>query len=140
MTARGGCLCGAVRYTIDGEIGPAAYCHCCDCRRVTGSAFNVSAPVPIAAFDLTSGELGHHTKAADSGTLLTRYFCTGCGSPIYTASPRHPDVIYVKAGSFDDPAIVRPVRQAWTDSRVPWASISASLESFGKGSSAALDA
>ena len=140
MAATGGCLCGEVRYRIGGEVGPAAYCHCDDCRRVTGSAFNVSAPVQFADFELASGTLGHHTKAAEGGTPLTRYFCAACGSPIYTASPRHPDVIYVKAGSFDDPAVIHPERQAWTSSRVPWAVIPPALRSFSKGSNGALDA
>lgn len=33
MAASGGCLCGAVRFTCDGELGPAGYRHCEDCRR-----------------------------------------------------------------------------------------------------------
>ena len=37
----GGCLCEAVRYEYDGEVGPAGICHCRDCRHVTGSAFIV---------------------------------------------------------------------------------------------------
>ncbi len=31
----GGCMCGAVRYEYDGEIGPSSYCHCDDCKRAT---------------------------------------------------------------------------------------------------------
>ena len=37
----GGCLCGFIRYEYDGELGAANYCHCNDCRRTTGSAFNI---------------------------------------------------------------------------------------------------
>ena len=33
----GGCLCGAVRYTIRGPIRPTAVaCHCMNCRKFTG--------------------------------------------------------------------------------------------------------
>lgn len=28
----GGCLCGKVRYAIDGDIGEVSHCHCSMCR------------------------------------------------------------------------------------------------------------
>ena len=141
MTAptTGGCLCGAVRYSIAGEVGPAGYCHCTDCRRVTGSAFNIAAPVRLADFEIT-GDLGSYAHPAESGTILTRYFCAACGSPIYGASPGHPDVVYVRAGTFDDPDVIRPDRQSWTRSRVDWAEIPATISTFSKGRNHALDA
>lgn len=121
MAASGSCLCGAVRFTYRGEIGPAAICHCADCRKVTGSAFNVSVGVEAGLFSLSGGPLGRFTKPADSGREMTRHFCATCGSPIYTTSAAEPDRCYVKAGLFDDPAVVRPVHQSWTQSQVPWA-------------------
>ena len=38
MTERhtGGCLCGAVRYSIGAKPGPVVGCHCSQCRRQTG--------------------------------------------------------------------------------------------------------
>ena len=35
MTA-GGCLCGAVRYRVDGPLDGLAACHCSQCRRASG--------------------------------------------------------------------------------------------------------
>ena len=35
----GGCLCGAIRYEINGEPFRIANCHCDDCRKATGSAY-----------------------------------------------------------------------------------------------------
>ncbi len=130
----GGCLCGGIRYECSGEVGAAGYCHCEDCRRCTGSAFNVGVHVDLDKFRIVSGEPKTFTKAADSGTRLTRHFCSDCGSPLYTSSPRHPDIIYVKAGSFDDPTVVKPDGQAWTDSAVSWAEIDAGLPSTPKNS------
>lgn len=136
MTATGGCLCGAVRFECD-ELGSAGYCHCEDCRRCTGSAFNVSVSCATSAFRILSGELGSFTKRSDSGWDLTRQFCLSCGSPIATSSPRDRTVIYIKAGVLDDPAAVDPKLQAWTCSKVVWADIKPTIDSFRKGRGAA---
>lgn len=36
-TAKGTCLCGAVKLTVTGETICHLVCHCADCRRFTGS-------------------------------------------------------------------------------------------------------
>jgi hypothetical protein len=51
----GGCLCGAVRYEYDGEAGPANYWHCADCRRGTGSAFNIGMRIEARLFRVVRG-------------------------------------------------------------------------------------
>jgi hypothetical protein len=129
-TVTGGCLCGSVRYEYRGEVGPAGYCHCADCRRVSGSAFGVSVRVKAAGFRVTSGILKGYTKTGDSGRPVTRFFCPDCGSPIYTAPPLHPDTYFIKAGSLDDPSLVVPNREAWTRSRVGWAEIDPRLTKY----------
>jgi hypothetical protein len=133
MPIAGGCLCGAFRFEIDGDVGPASYCHCLDCRRVTGSAFNVGVRVERARFRVAQGDVQRFAKAADSGTVLTRAFCPTCGSPLYTESPAHPDQIYVKAGAFDEPDVVEPSHQSWIDRAVPWARIDPSLPAYRRG-------
>ncbi len=129
----GGCLCGAVRFAYSGDPGPAAYCHCEDCRRCTGSAFNVSVALESARFEIVSGTAKGFTKRADSGNELTRHFCAECGSPLYTSSPRHPDLIYLKAGALDDPMLVQPAFQSWLGSAVPWSTIEPGLPASEKG-------
>jgi hypothetical protein len=129
----GGCLCGAVRYESIGPVGPAGYCHCTDCRRCTGSAFNVSIRAEVSKFRIVAGRPTGFTKKADSGTELTRHFCLECGSPIYTSSPRHPEWVWIKAGSLDDPTLVLPAYQSWTRSRVPWAFIDPGIPEREKG-------
>lgn len=129
----GHCLCSQVTYSYDGEVGPANLCHCEDCRRCTGSAFNVGVRLRAAAFQITSGVPKSFTKAGDSGTLLTRWFCSDCGSPLFTTSPKHPAFLYVKAGTLDDPSIVRVERQIWLASAVPWRYIDPHLPGFLSG-------
>jgi len=132
-TVRGHCLCGAVAYEYRGTVGLANYCHCEDCRRCTGSAFNVGVRFERDKFRLTRGNLKGFTKRADSGNELTRHFCPECGSPLYTSSPAHPQHIFVKAGTLDDPSVVTPQRQTWLSSAVPWRHIDPAIASFSKG-------
>lgn len=33
----GGCLCGAVRYQVEGEPLYAGFCYCVDCRKASGA-------------------------------------------------------------------------------------------------------
>ncbi|WP_417310113.1 GFA family protein [Devosia sp.] len=122
-TITGGCLCGDVRYAYEGEVGPAGYCHCSDCRHVSGSAFGISVRVAASDFRIVAGAPSRFTKRGDSGREVSRFFCGACGSPLYTLPPRHPEVVFIKAGSLDDPSVVKPDREAWTRSRVDWAEI-----------------
>lgn len=128
----GGCLCGAVRYEYEGEVGPAAICHCADCRRVTGSAFSVSVRLKKAGFRIVGGEVKTFVKLSDEGSEITRCFCPECGSQVYGFRPQRPGTYFVKAGTLDDPDIVRPADQFWTRSAVSWAHIPPDLPAFEK--------
>ena len=126
-------MCGAVRFAYGGKVGAAASCHCQDCRRCTGSAFNVGVAFETASFEVVSGQPKEFTKRADSGNELARHFCPECGSPLYTSSPRHPDLVYLKAGALDDPALVQPGYQSWHGSAVSWSMIEPGLPAYEKG-------
>jgi hypothetical protein len=126
----GRCNCGNVTYEYVGEVGPANYCHCVDCRRSTGSAFNIGVRLDAAAFSISSVAPKAFTKRGDSGRELTRHFCAECGSPIYTSSPSHREYVYVKAGTLDDATIVEPTHQNWVVSAVAWSRIDDRLRSF----------
>lgn len=134
-TVEGGCLCGSIRFAISQPLAPAAYCLCSDCRKTTGSAFNISVPVALENFRLLSGSPKSFTKAGDSGIELTRRFCPDCGSPVYTFSERHPGRVYVKAGLIDDSSCVTPAYQSYTSSAVPWAQIPPGLPGYARGRS-----
>lgn len=115
---QGGCLCGRVRYAVRGPVLGQAVCHCRNCQRQTGTAFSVLVAVPREALALT-GELSAYRDTADSGADVDRRFCGGCGSPIYSALPASPDVIFLKAGTLDDPKVLDPKVHVWCDSAWP---------------------
>jgi hypothetical protein len=129
----GGCLCGACRFEYSGAVGAANYCHCSDCRRATGSAFNIGVRLNRAEFRMVRGASRAFTKTGDSGRDLSRHFCADCGSPLFTSPPSHPDWVFVKAGALDDPISVKPEYESWTCSEVPWARALANLTRYARG-------
>jgi hypothetical protein len=128
----GQCLCGACAYRPLGPLAPGGICHCKDCRRVTGSAFGVSFRADRRALT-RYGVTGTFAKRADSGTCLTRHFCTQCGSPMYTESEADPEAVFIKAGTLDNPDALVIDRQMWRASKVPWADVSAAHELYDRG-------
>jgi hypothetical protein len=64
---KGGCLCGAVRYTAHAEPTPVGVSHCRDCQKFTGSAFGFLVGVPQAAFDI-QGVLKTFAKPAPTAS------------------------------------------------------------------------
>ena len=122
----GGCLCGAVRFAYAGEAGSASYCHCADCRRATGGPYAVSVRLEADKLSVT-GETRSYTTTSDAGKPITRHFCPACGSPLFTLTPGGPTA-FVKAGAFDDPAVVRPTVEIWTRSAVSWNRVPDGLE------------
>jgi hypothetical protein len=126
----GGCLCGKVRYKINGPIVAQAVCHCRNCQKQAATAFSVVAVVPRAAVEVEGALKIYHDKG-DSGAAIERNFCPECGSPIYSDAPGT-EVLYLKAGTLDDTSVLAPPVHVWCDSAWPWTPIPEGAIRFGK--------
>lgn len=98
----GGCLCGAVRYEVEGPLSPIQLCHCRQCRKAQGSAFAANIPVDTARFRLLQGEGQLREHRATPGKR--RVFCGACGSPIFSQRDDGPETLRIRAGTLDDDA------------------------------------
>ncbi|WP_295643852.1 GFA family protein [uncultured Methylibium sp.] len=114
----GGCLCGAVRYRIDGEPGPIVLCHCSLCRKAQGGAFAVNAPVRAADFHLLAGAEVLTAYASSPGKW--RSFCARCGSPIHSRRDDRPEVLRLRIGTLDTPIAGRPAAHIHVASKAGW--------------------
>ena len=96
----GGCLCGAVRFEVEGDFDAFFLCHCSRCRKATGSAH---------ASNLFSGSAElRWLKGEDSVSVYllpeTRFgkaFCKTCGSALPRLQPS--GTLLVPAGSLETP-------------------------------------
>jgi len=117
----GRCLCGAVTYSADTEPIAQAVCHCTDCQRQTGNPFSVIVGVPRDAFDVEGDSLASFTTTGeDHGGGTERYFCSACGSPVFSIAAVAPQLAFIKAGSLDDSSWLEPAIEVWTRSAQPW--------------------
>lgn len=126
MPIIGGCLCGAVRYTVAGEPVTTRVCWCRDCQYFAAGSGTVNVVFPVDAVKL-SGPLRDYASTADSGNRMHRQFCERCGTPVMSASEARPHLVILRAGTLDDPEAVRPSLTIWTESAPSWACIDAGL-------------
>jgi ketosteroid isomerase-like protein len=113
----GGCLCGAVRFEIDGAVGPITCCHCSKCRRASGSAFVTAASVDAAAFRVTAGD--NLVGDFESSPQNHRAFCTRCGSQLWGRHDEYP-IVRVRAGGLDDDPGSRVAAHMMMSSKAEW--------------------
>lgn len=76
----GGCLCGAIRYEVNGELTGVINCHCGMCRRWHGN-FAAYAVASLADLEIVKGEDKISWYA--SSEKVKRGFCPDCGSSIF---------------------------------------------------------
>lgn len=97
----GSCLCGAVNFQVEGDLGPTDACHCRQCRKWTGH-FLASTDVPRSSLSIQGGD---HLNWHASSPKVRRGFCRHCGSSLFfdpLDTTRH-DWIGISMGAFDTP-------------------------------------
>jgi len=124
-------MCGAVRYECTGEPLFMGNCHCRDCQRASGGAYNAAIGVPRNAVKVT-GEVKYFESKVDSGNITKRAFCQNCGSRLFSLPPFAPDLMVLTAGSLDDPSIFKPAMDIYVSSAQSWDHMNAALPKFPK--------
>ena len=97
-------------------------CHCLNCQRQTGSAFVINLLIEADRVDVTAGEPRPVEVPRDDGSVQTIYRCPECQVAVFSEYGR-PGVLFVRAGTLDDPASVAPDVHIFTRSKVPWVAL-----------------
>ncbi|MEO3430859.1 GFA family protein [Pelagibius sp. CAU 1746] len=126
---RGGCLCGAVRYTVATPALFSAHCYCLDCRKSSGTGHCTHAVAPMEAFSVT-GEVRHFDKPADNGNVIRRHFCPTCGSALYSTKASGADLVFLRASSLDDPDAITPGASVYASRAPKWDPVDPDLPAF----------
>lgn len=122
----GSCLCGAVKYEIDGPIESATHCHCSQCRKGHGAAFATYASVPWSNFRWVQGEDAVARYHSSPG--ITRTFCRNCGSTLQWYSDHtDPDLLGITLGTLDSSLGEIPQTHIYSESKADWYAIADGL-------------
>ena len=123
----GRCLCGTVRYEIDGPIANLLHCHCSMCRKHHGTPFATWAAAPLAGFRFTAGEDSIERYA--SSASFHRSFCRICGSVVPEANATA-GLAICPAGNLEGDLGLEPQLHMFVGSKAPWYAITDDLPQF----------
>jgi len=124
----GSCLCGEVTYSFEGEVGDYGYCHCSKCRKASGTAFSANAEVSLETFELDDPK--NYLSEYESSSGTHRFFCSNCGSPVYTMKDKSPDLARVRLGSLDTDFDKKASRHTFVGDKALWHEITDELPQF----------
>lgn len=123
----GGCLCGRLRYRIQGMPRIVSNCHCGMCRRVSGAPYVTWMTVKRDRVTV-SGEPAWF----DSSASASRGFCPRCGTHVLARSEHYERYYDIPAGTLDEPQNVRPERHVFANYKVGWLTIDDDLPLYGE--------
>jgi hypothetical protein len=112
----GSCLCGQVRFEIEGDFDRFFFCHCQRCRKGTGSAHGANLFSTSATLTWLAGQ-DRITQYNVPDSRHARTFCSACGGAV----PRQRSgMLVVPAGSLDTELYTQPTAHIFTASRANW--------------------
>jgi len=121
----GSCLCGDIRWGIDGPVSMVVNCHCSMCRKAHGSAYGAFAVTAAGDFHWLSGEdrIASY-RSSDEGQ---RGYCPRCGSVVPGVFG---DMAFMPIGNMQE-RIDRPLdSHIFCASKAPWHDITDDAPQF----------
>ncbi len=112
----GGCMCGAIRYELNGESTWNVYCHCESCRKHTGApvvAFATCSPNQVR---WTVGERARYESTPDR----FRGFCRDCGTSLTWEAEINGSWLAIHVSTLDNPEIFPPTEHVFFGDAITW--------------------
>ena len=126
----GSCLCGTVKYQLEGNAIRFYHCHCQRCRKATGTGHASNLLIkPLDSLTWLQGEEALSKYKVPEAERFYNCFCKDCGSPMPRVVPEL-DGILVPAGTLDEEAPIQPGARIFWGSRALWSCEAGGLPVF----------
>ncbi|PYI08764.1 hypothetical protein BO78DRAFT_427867 [Aspergillus sclerotiicarbonarius CBS 121057] len=125
MSYTGHCNCTSISITLPQQPERSVLCHCANCKKAGGGAFSINYFVnedDMTVEDPNGALKVYNDPNTSSGNTIKRHFCSNCGSPLYTLSPKVPGKAYLKAVLFE--RVSRPGMAVFEERQPEWVTIS----------------
>lgn len=120
LPATGQCQCSQIQYAVSAQPFVAYTCHCSKCQQLSSSAFITCIQVPSESVSVTSGNAACRERMADSGNQLITWFCSDCGSALFSQNSARPRIRTVYVGTLAQPQDVLVNAHIWLKRKLPW--------------------
>lgn len=121
--AEGGCLCGRVRYRVNGPAVARTLCHCQSCRRATGGASVGWAVFAKDDYQVIAGTIREYSSSPG----IYWGSCGDCGSLVAYRRDSRPDHRDITTATLDDPDAFPPTVEIWTADKIGWETLDPAL-------------
>ncbi len=124
----GSCLCGKVKYEIDGKFESFFLCHCTFCQKDTGSSHAANLFSTILKLKWLSGKSFIKTFNLPNSKHV-KSFCSKCGAAVPSIQ-NEGRLIVVPAGSLDTSVEMKPNAHLFVASKAKWDESLEELQTF----------
>jgi hypothetical protein len=121
------CLCGTVRFEIDGPFAAMVNCHCSMCRKEHGAQFVTYVAAPLSGFRWLAGQ--DNVQEYASSAHGRRSFCRTCGSSMPSLLPET-GLVVAPAGNLEGDPGLRPQMHIFVGSKAPGYAITDDLPQY----------
>lgn len=122
----GGCACGDIAFSYNGEPKFVMNCHCSRCRKVKGAAHATNAFVPVENFSWNKGEENVINYDLPEAERFGNCFCGRCGSSVPRQSTGT-GMMNIPVGSLNSAPGTDVRGHIFTGSKAPWFEIADNL-------------
>ena len=124
---RGSCLCGAVSFEVECELGPPDACHCGMCRKVSGHYW-ASTDIPRDRVTVRGEDSISWYRSSEK---VRRGFCSNCGSTLFWDADGQAN-LSISMGAFDQPTGTRLEKHIFVPDKGDYYEIIDGLPRYGR--------
>jgi hypothetical protein len=114
----GTCLCGGVRFEVTEPFLTVSYCHCENCKKISGGIGTVSGRARTSSIRILEGESLLRSFTPAEGSAKT--FCSVCGSNLFGAGWPEFETASVRLSTIESGFDGMPEAHTWVRSCAPW--------------------